>query len=128
MRLSAWEKLHFNMGVLQVDEVLGDRNPGMEDLKALRYTSRVIAESMRLYPQPPVLIRRALKDDMFGDIKVRLQHSIGLCAGIWYQTLQTAEVLECRKDGIFPVGTNNLVMYPISKMRWSCAPAFAAHW
>lgn len=78
MRLSAWEKLHFNMGVLQVDEVLGDRNPGMEDLKALRYTSRVIAESMRLYPQPPVLIRRALKDDMFGDIKVRLQHSIGL--------------------------------------------------
>jgi beta-ring hydroxylase len=27
----------------------------------LRYTTRVINEGMRLYPQPPVLIRRALE-------------------------------------------------------------------
>lgn len=32
---------------------------------ACRYTTRVINESMRLYPQPPVLIRRALQDDTF---------------------------------------------------------------
>ena len=28
----------------------------------LRWTTRVINESMRLYPQPPVLIRRAAVD------------------------------------------------------------------
>ncbi|KAG2483949.1 hypothetical protein HYH03_017195 [Edaphochlamys debaryana] len=49
----------------EVDEVLGDRLPTMEDFARLRYTTRVINESMRLYPQPPVLIRRALEDDTF---------------------------------------------------------------
>ncbi len=34
-----------------MDEVLGDRPPGIDDMRQLRYTSRVIAESMRLYPQ-----------------------------------------------------------------------------
>ncbi|KXZ44112.1 hypothetical protein GPECTOR_73g633 [Gonium pectorale] len=49
----------------EVDEVLGDRAPGVEDFKRLRFTTRVINEAMRLYPQPPVLIRRALQDDKF---------------------------------------------------------------
>ncbi len=48
-----------------MDTVLGDRRPTVEDMKALRFTTRVINESMRLYPQPPVLIRRALQDDTF---------------------------------------------------------------
>ncbi|KAL6779702.1 CYP97A5 [Auxenochlorella protothecoides x Auxenochlorella symbiontica] len=47
----------------EVDEVLGDRLPALADYQALRYTTRVINEAMRLYPQPPVLIRRALGDD-----------------------------------------------------------------
>lgn len=51
---------------LQVDEVLGDRKPSVSDMGALRFTTRVINESMRLYPQPPVLIRRALEDDVVG--------------------------------------------------------------
>ncbi len=50
---------------------MGDRHVTVEDMRALRYTTRVINESMRLYPQPPVLIRRALEDDKFGDITVR---------------------------------------------------------
>lgn len=54
----------------EVDAVLGDRKPTVEDMKALRYTTRVINESMRLYPQPPVLIRRALGDDELGGYKV----------------------------------------------------------
>ena len=37
--------------------MLGDRTPGFEELRSLRYCTRVINESMRLYPQPPVLIR-----------------------------------------------------------------------
>lgn len=47
----------------QVDEVCGDGKPSFEDIKRLGFTMRVINESMRLYPQPPVLIRRALEED-----------------------------------------------------------------
>lgn len=43
--------------MLQIDAVLGDRKPTFEDWRELRYTTRVINEAMRLYPQPPVLIR-----------------------------------------------------------------------
>uniref|UniRef100_A0A1D1XUF9 Protein LUTEIN DEFICIENT 5, chloroplastic n=1 Tax=Anthurium amnicola TaxID=1678845 RepID=A0A1D1XUF9_9ARAE len=48
----------------EVDTVLGDRFPTIEDMKRLKYTHRVISESLRLYPQPPVLIRRSLEDDV----------------------------------------------------------------
>lgn len=41
----------------QVDTVLGDGKPSWEQVRELRYCTRVIAEAMRLYPQPPVLIR-----------------------------------------------------------------------
>lgn len=59
------------MAGAQVDTVLGDRKPALEDIQALRFTTRVINESMRLYPQPPVLIRRALQDDVLAGYKVR---------------------------------------------------------
>ena len=36
--------------------------PSVESLRQLPYLSRCIAESMRLYPHPPVLIRRATKE------------------------------------------------------------------
>lgn len=42
---------------MQVDRVLGDGKPTWEQVRELRYCTRVIAEAMRLYPQPPVLIR-----------------------------------------------------------------------
>lgn len=54
----------------QIDAVVGDRKPSMEDLKELRFTTRVINEAMRLYPQPPVLIRRTLGDDTLGGYEV----------------------------------------------------------
>ena len=37
--------------------MIGDSSPGLEELRQLRFTTRVINEAMRLYPQPPVLIR-----------------------------------------------------------------------
>jgi Cytochrome P450 len=37
--------------------------PTLEQYRELRYTMRCINESMRLYPHPPVLLRRALRDD-----------------------------------------------------------------
>jgi len=55
----------------EVDRVLGDRKPTIQDLKQLQFTTRVINESMRLYPQPPVLIRRALKEDSLAGYKIK---------------------------------------------------------
>ncbi|KAL4447666.1 hypothetical protein ABPG75_004885 [Micractinium tetrahymenae] len=54
----------------EVDAVLGDRKPTFEQVRELRYCTRVINEAMRLYPQPPVLIRRALADDVLGGYNV----------------------------------------------------------
>ena len=36
----------------------------LEDIRRLPYVRAVLAESLRLYPQPPILIRRALSDDV----------------------------------------------------------------
>lgn len=50
--------------------VVGDGRPSLEQVRALPYTTRVISEAMRLYPQPPVLIRRALEEDNLGGYTV----------------------------------------------------------
>ncbi|KAL5702567.1 hypothetical protein ACHQM5_027769 [Ranunculus cassubicifolius] len=55
----------------EVDSVLGDRFPTIEDMKKLKYTTRVINESLRLYPQPPVLIRRSLENDVLGKYPIK---------------------------------------------------------
>lgn len=50
--------------VAEVDAVLGDRSaPTLADYSNLRYVSRCVNESMRLYPHPPVLLRRAKVPD-----------------------------------------------------------------
>lgn len=50
----------------EVDAVLGaDAAPGgLAQYQQLAYVSRCVAESMRLYPHPPVLLRRALGPDV----------------------------------------------------------------
>ncbi|KAF6141143.1 hypothetical protein GIB67_006588 [Kingdonia uniflora] len=55
----------------EVDSILGDRFPTIEDMKKLKYTMRVINESLRLYPQPPVLIRRSIENDMLGKYPIK---------------------------------------------------------
>lgn len=48
----------------EVDRVLGDADtPTMQQYGELKYIARCVAESMRLYPHPPVLLRRALVAD-----------------------------------------------------------------
>ncbi|KMT06453.1 hypothetical protein BVRB_7g161220 [Beta vulgaris subsp. vulgaris] len=55
----------------EVDSILQGRLPSYEDTKELKYVTRCIAESMRLYPHPPVLLRRAqIADTLPGDYKV----------------------------------------------------------
>lgn len=38
----------------EVDRVLQGRPPSFEDIKDLKFVTRCINESMRLYPHPPV--------------------------------------------------------------------------
>lgn len=40
----------------EVDRVLQGRNPTYEDIKNLKFVTRCINESMRLYPHPPVCV------------------------------------------------------------------------
>lgn len=46
----------------EITDVLGDRDPTFDDIKKLDLVRLVIAESLRMYPEPPLLIRRALQD------------------------------------------------------------------
>jgi len=47
----------------EVDAVLTDEMPSMEQLKALQYTTQVIHEVLRLYPPAWTIARNALADD-----------------------------------------------------------------
>lgn len=50
----------------ELDTVLGDRAPTLEDLHRLPYTLQVIKEVLRLYPPAPFYIRDALGEDQLG--------------------------------------------------------------
>jgi cytochrome P450 len=50
--------------------VFGDRTPGYEDLRDLRYTTMVIQEAMRLYPPVWALPRTAISADRIGGYRV----------------------------------------------------------
>ncbi|RWR93838.1 carotene epsilon-monooxygenase, chloroplastic isoform X1 [Cinnamomum micranthum f. kanehirae] len=61
----------------EVDKVLQGRTPSYEDVKELKYLMRCINESMRLYPHPPVLIRRAQVTDVLpGNYKINAGQDI----------------------------------------------------
>ncbi|XP_057450094.1 cytochrome P450 97B2, chloroplastic isoform X3 [Lotus japonicus] len=48
----------------EVDLVLGMERPTFDSIKKLQYIRLIVVESLRLYPQPPLLIRRSLKSDV----------------------------------------------------------------
>lgn len=47
----------------EIDRVVGDRTPTYEDIKEMKYLRLVVAESLRMYPEPPLLIRRCRTED-----------------------------------------------------------------
>lgn len=66
---AAWYALASNPAVArrlheELDAVLGDRYPTVEDLHHLPYTLQVIKEVLRLYPPAPVYVRDAINDDI----------------------------------------------------------------
>ncbi|MGW0118678.1 cytochrome P450 [Streptomyces sp. NPDC003327] len=54
----------------EVDRVLGGRTPGAADLDALPYVTRVLKESMRLFPAAPVIGRRAVAATEIGGVTI----------------------------------------------------------
>ncbi|GLT25770.1 hypothetical protein SLA2020_008790 [Shorea laevis] len=76
----------------EVDRVLQGRAPVYSDIKDLKFLTRCINESMRLYPHPPVLIRRAEVDDILpGDYKVKAGQDIMISV---YNIHHSAQVWE----------------------------------
>lgn len=63
---NAQRQLHQELGT-----VLGGRQPGAEDLPALRYTRMLIEEVLRLYPPTWVTARVPLEDDEIGGYHIR---------------------------------------------------------
>ncbi|CAI5463164.1 unnamed protein product [Closterium sp. Yama58-4] len=57
----------------EAERVLGGKShPSLADTRELKYLTRCINESMRLYPHPPILIRRAVVSDVLpGGYKVQ---------------------------------------------------------
>ena len=51
----------------ELDTVLGDRAPGVDDVPALTYARDVIAETLRLYPPAWVIGRRAIEETPLGE-------------------------------------------------------------
>lgn len=53
----------------EIDRVFGTKKmPDMQGYQELKYLMRCVNESMRLYPHPPVLLRRAeIADELPGD-------------------------------------------------------------
>jgi len=49
----------------EIDTVMGDRElPTYEDIQNMELTRLCFAESLRMYPEPPLLIRRSLEEDV----------------------------------------------------------------
>ena len=72
---NAWYALAKNPEVAnklheELDEVLGDRVPTLNDLRKLPYTLRTIKEVLRLYPPAPFYVRDAVEDDVIDGFKI----------------------------------------------------------
>ena len=55
----------------EVDEALGGRPPGADDLARLPYTRMVLEETMRLYPPAWMVTRTPSEDDVIGGYPIR---------------------------------------------------------
>lgn len=67
------ERLH-----AELDTVLGERTPTLEELHRLPYTLQVIKEVLRLYPPAPFYVRDAVDDDEVGGYHIAAGSSVML--------------------------------------------------
>jgi cytochrome P450 len=69
----------------EVDEVLGDRLPEMDDLPRLRWTRAVFEEALRLYPPAWALPREAVADDVVGGFRIPAGSLLVVCAWVTHR-------------------------------------------
>ena len=76
----------------ELDDALGGRTPGFEDLARLPYLEMVLKESMRLYPPVPMLARTSVEDDVVpGGYRVPAESYVLICQ---YTTHRSASLWE----------------------------------
>ena len=63
----------------ELEAVLGERDPRLEDIASLRYTSHVVSESLRLYPPAWSMGREACEDVVVGGYLVPRDHQVWFC-------------------------------------------------
>ncbi|CAK9176474.1 unnamed protein product [Ilex paraguariensis] len=62
--LLAQHPLKMEKAQAEIDAVLGHERTTFDSLKKLEYLRLIVVETLRLYPQPPLLIRRSLRSDL----------------------------------------------------------------
>lgn len=70
----------------EIDEVMkGKSRPDYDDIVAMKKLRMALIESLRLYPEPPILIRRALKDDVLpaGGSNLKNGIKVSFCVCAW---------------------------------------------
>lgn len=60
----------------EIDTVIGDRRPTMDDLEKLPYLNMVINETLRMYPPARATNRQAIEADELGGYKVRAGEAV----------------------------------------------------
>ena len=112
----------------EVDEVLAGREqPGLGGYQRLRYLLRCVNESMRLYPHPPVLLRRAqLADELPGKLTSFTQSCVAAAKS--QQTCRSAipvawrlRVSSCCAAGGFKVPAKQDVIVSVYNIHHSAA-------
>jgi cytochrome P450 len=63
----------------EANRVLGDREPGLDDVKPLELTRRVLDEALRLYPPAWMFERQAIESDKLGDYAIEKGAIVGFC-------------------------------------------------
>jgi len=54
----------------EIDAVVGDRLPTIDDLKRMPYTLQIIKETLRLYPAAPLYVRDAVQTDVIDGMRI----------------------------------------------------------
>ncbi len=62
--------------VEEIDRVLGDRDPSIDDVARLEYTERVIDETLRMIPGGWLLDRYSLSDDVVMGMHIPARHEV----------------------------------------------------